>query len=58
MFTFQVGTQTISQVQHKGQDHRQQLSDSPAEPDIDSEQLRKDVQSPARALYNPRSTEV
>jgi calcium-independent phospholipase A2 len=44
-------------VQYKCRDYHRQLSESPAEPDIDSEQIRRDLQNPTRALYSPRSVE-
>ena len=31
---------------------------SPAEPDIDSEEISQDMQNPIRALYSPRNAEV
>jgi hypothetical protein len=44
-------------VQHKWRGYHKQVSESPAEPDIDSEQIRRELQNPVRALYSPRNTE-
>ena len=45
------------QVQYRWKGYGRQVSDSPA-PEIDPEVIRRDLQNPIRAIYNPRSAEV
>ena len=55
---------TFTQVKCTEQDYDTQLSDSPAEPSVDSEpgvdseQIKKEMQNPIKALNNPRNAEV